>query len=315
MGEMSDWLNCECPTCGKKFHLKPSAIKRFKRHFCSKECFRIAKADDMSGENNHQYGLKGKKNASWKSDKRISRYGYRQVRCIDHPFRDKEDFVFEHRLVAEKYLLNDENSVMVDGKRYLSPDYVVHHKNFNRLDNNIWNLQVMEKSEHQRLHMRLNAVDRNREDGRFMKSEYGFRVKRVTETAVLPKRATLGSGGFDLCVDSDVPVKIKPHETVVMKTGLAFALPEGYVAEIFARSGISTKRGLRPSTCVSIIDWDYRGEVSLPIYNDSSEEQIIQPYERVAQAIFVKCVTPELILVDRLDETERGTNGFGSSGI
>ena len=77
---------------------------------------------------------------------------------------------------------------------------------------------------------------------------------------------------------------------------------------------MSTKEGIRPATCVSVIDSDYRGTVGLPLHNDSNEERVIKPHERVAQIVFQKALVVELELVDELDTTERGNNGFGSSG-
>lgn len=112
----------------------------------------------MSGDQNHQFGLKGSLNATWKSDERISYYGYRLIRKLDHPFKNSDDMVFEHRLVAEQYLLNESNSVDIDGKSYLSPEYDVHHIDFDRLHNTPDNLLVLTKSEHMKWHsdMRCN---------------------------------------------------------------------------------------------------------------------------------------------------------------
>lgn len=310
-----EYLNCECPICHKKFHLKPSQIKKTKNNYCSRECHREAKKIYMAGSKNHQYGKKGHRNASWKSDVKESRYGYVQIRVLDHPFRDGDDFVFEHRLVAEKYLLNDENSLIINGKRYLSPKYVVHHIDFDRKNNSVDNLMVMTKKDHQRLHCSLNQAKRNERSGRFEKDNDNIlHARKTTETAKLPTRATDGSAGYDLYVDSDKEITIKAHETVMCTTGLAFSIPRGYVGLIFGRSGKATKEGVRPATCVSVIDSDYRGNVGLPMHNDSDEDRIIKPYERVAQMIITKYETPELVLVDKLDETERGDNGFGSTG-
>ena len=167
------YLNCECPICKKLFHLKPYQIKKYKHNYCSKECFNESKKETMKGENNHQYGLKGKLNASWKSDEKISHYGYKQIRVLDHPFRNNEDFVMEHRLVAEKYLLNDENSIEVNGKKYLKPEYVVHHKDFNKLNNDVNNLEVMTLAEHTSLYAKtrnIKGVNKYDINGNFIKS-------------------------------------------------------------------------------------------------------------------------------------------------
>ena len=163
------YLNCTCPVCGKRFHLKPSRIKICKNNYCSKACHNKAKEEYCKGKNNHQYGLKGKLNASWKRDKKVSRYGYIQIRCPDHPYKDGYDFVFEHRLVAEKYLLNDDNSVLRNGKRYLNPEYIVHHINHNRQDNRVENLAVMTKSEHSRMHSKENPMPKDAKTGRFVR--------------------------------------------------------------------------------------------------------------------------------------------------
>lgn len=141
-----------------------------------------------------------------------------------------------------------------------------------------------------------------------------MKVKKLTETAVVPQIATEGSAGFDLCVDKAEDTMIFPGQTIKFPTGLAFAIPQGYAGLIFARSGTAVKRGLRPSTCVSVIDSDYRGEVGLPVYNDSDKSQTIHPYERVAQMVIVPVFTPEIEIVDELDNTERGSAGFGSTG-
>lgn len=309
-----EWYNIQCPICGKRFHLKPSSVKRFKRHYCSKECHRKAKQEYMAGEKNHQYGLKGMKNSSWRSDRKLSRYGYIQVRKLDHPFRDKAGFVFEHRLAAEQYLLNDANSVVIDGVRYLDPKMEVHHKNFDRTDNSPQNLMVLTHQDHQKIHAELNPNKRD-DKGHFVKEKkIEIKVKRVTKTAILPERKSIGAAGFDLCVDSNREITIAPHETVLLKSGIAFSIPNGYFGAIYARSGISTRMGLRPATCVSVIDSDYRGEVGLPIHNDTNVPQTIHPHERICQVIFEKAIHCDLELVDSLDETERGNNGFGSTG-
>lgn len=308
-----NWNNCTCDVCGKSFHRKPSQILTRKRHYCSQACHYIGKREYMRGENNHQYGLKGAMNASWKSDEKESRYGYKQLYCPEHPFRDGANCVFEHRLVAEEYLLTDENSVEINGKKYLKPEYVVHHKDFDRKNNAPENLQVMTFAEHQSFHAKLNPRERDA-SGRFVPEQESIKVKRVTATAIIPERKTIGAAGFDLYADIDAPVIVRPHTTVMIYSGIAFSIPDGYFGAIYARSGLSVKSGLRPATCVSVIDSDYRGNVGLPMHNDTDTERVINPNERVAQIVFQKALTPKLEVVAELDNTERGDNGFGSSG-
>lgn len=159
-------LNCTCPVCIKKFHLKPSHITG--NNCCSKECKAKLDSIKMTGEGNHQYGIKGKNNSSWKSDVRISTYGYRMIRVLDHPFRNSSDFVFEHRLVAEQYLLTDETSIEINGKRYLKPELEVHHIDQNKLNNDPSNLLILTKSEHIALHNKLSPTKKDPTTGRFI---------------------------------------------------------------------------------------------------------------------------------------------------
>ena len=158
-----DKLNITCPVCGSRFHLKKSAIAKAQNHYCSKACHYAAKKQYMRGEKNHQYGLRGQQNASWQGGRKLSHYGYWLVQCIGHPFAvGRSGYVLEHRLVAEKYLLTPENSVEIGGKRYLSPDYIVHHKNKNRLDNRVENLVVMTEEQHRAIHSREPEQKRER---------------------------------------------------------------------------------------------------------------------------------------------------------
>lgn len=309
------WWNAKCPICGKRFHLKPSKLAKDKNHYCSRDCHKEAKKAYMAGEGNHQYGLKGEKNASWKGGKKYTNYGYYMICVPGHPFGEgRTNYVFEHRLVAEKYLLTEENSVEINGKRYLKPEYDVHHIDFDRTNNDVSNLVVMKKSDHRRLHSKLNKRERSAENGQFVKQKGTVLFKKVTETAKIPERATAGSAGYDMYAEIQEPLTIPPGKSVMIRSGIAMSAPRRCAGFIFARSGLSTKQGLRPSTCVSVIDTDYRGEIGLPIYNDSDEEQTIMPHERIAQLVFIPVLKPTIEIVKSLDETDRGTQGFGSSG-
>lgn len=141
-----------------------------------------------------------------------------------------------------------------------------------------------------------------------------LRVKRVSPTAILPKQQTAGAAGIDLCADPPEDVVINPHETVMISSGLAFEIPAGYFGAIYARSGLSTKRGLRPANCVGVIDSDYRGPVGLPLHNDTDEVRVVQPGDRVAQMVIQEAFGVILEEVEELSETERGSGGFGSTG-
>lgn len=140
-------------------------------------------------------------------------------------------------------------------------------------------------------------------------------IKRLSETAVLPARATGGSAGYDLCADIQSPVTILPGETQRLGSGIAIALPDpGYVALVFSRSGMGHKHGLVLANSVGVIDSDYRGELIIGLRNHGEVPYTVQPGERIAQLVILPVFTPELCEVESLDETERGTGGFGSTG-
>lgn len=138
--------------------------------------------------------------------------------------------------------------------------------------------------------------------------------KKLTKTAKEPTRGSEYSAGFDLYADIEEDIVIRPHETIKVGTGLAFELPENTFGAIFARSGIATKQGLRPSNCVGVCDADYRGEYIVALHNDTSIPQIIKPQERIAQMVLLPYISMEFNEVEMLSETVRGDGGFGSSG-
>ena len=137
--------------------------------------------------------------------------------------------------------------------------------------------------------------------------------KKLTETAIKPTRGTGYSAGLDLYADNNEPVTIQPHCKEKLQTGISMELPDGFFGGVFPRSGISTKRGLRLCNCVGVIDSDYRGNIGVSLYNDSNEPQTVEPHERVAQLIIQPYATVTLI-EGKLTDSERGTNGFGSTG-
>ena len=141
-----------------------------------------------------------------------------------------------------------------------------------------------------------------------------IKFKRLNNLAKIPTRGSENSAGYDLYAATDYDVNIPPHATVKIGTGLAMATPHGYFGAIFARSGIASKRGLRPSNCVGVCDEDYTGEYVVAIHNDSPTIKTIQAGERIAQLILLPYQELEFIEVDELAETDRGSGGFASTG-
>ena len=140
-------------------------------------------------------------------------------------------------------------------------------------------------------------------------------IKKLHEDSIIPTRGTNESAGYDLYayLDSD-KIEIKPGETKMVNIGISLEIPSGYFAGIFARSGIASKRNLRPANCTGVIDSDYRGEIKVPIYNDSSMVQVIENKERVAQMIILPYLSVTFNEVDNLSESNRSDSGFGSTG-
>lgn len=144
-----DQVKLICAICGKDIYRKKSYVDNMvhpENATCSRACCAQLRKTIYKGEGNRQYGLTGSKNASWKSD---SRYEYddnkyKLIRVEDHPFRSQANFVPEHRLIAEKYLLNENNSIEINGKLYLKPECVVHHIDLNKKNNDVNNLYVFE---------------------------------------------------------------------------------------------------------------------------------------------------------------------------
>ena len=164
-----------------------------------------------------------------------------------------------------------------------------------------------------------------------------IKAKRLSDTAKLPtygsEKAACADIYCDLRVDKCIElnpdadfkhmevntdhfeqVYVSPHETVKIPTGWAFQPPEGYAGFIYARSGLATKSGLRPSNCVGVCDEDSSGAYIVAVHNDTAEYQFIHAGHRIAQLEFRPDKQAEFELVDELDKTERGLAGFGSSG-
>lgn len=141
-----------------------------------------------------------------------------------------------------------------------------------------------------------------------------IKMLKVNTAAMIPERKTAGSAGYDLCACLAKDFTIQPGDLVVIPTGLAVEIPEGYAGMIYTRSGLGVKHGVHVSNGVGVIDSDYRGEMHVGLCNSSRVPYTVTPGERIAQLIIMPVVTPEIEEVAKLSETVRGEAGFGSTG-
>lgn len=146
-------------------------------------------------------------------------------------------------------------------------------------------------------------------------SQHWIKVKKLKPEAKLPELGTPGAAGADLCACIDAEFHVIQSGCVSkIPTGIAVEIPPGFFGAVFARSGIATKRGLRPANCVGVIDSDYRGEVIVALRNDTKFDAQIANGERIAQLVVMPCVSPIFVEAEELGDTERGSGGFGSTG-
>ena len=131
-----------------------------------------------------------------------------------------------------------------------------------------------------------------------------------------PEYATAGSAGMDLSACIPEEIIIKPGEIVKVNTGIAIQIPHsGIGGFVFPRSGLASRHGISLANCVGVIDSDYTGELICPVINHSSSEYTIKPGDRIAQIVFMPVLNVKLQEADKLEATERGSGGFGSTGI
>jgi dUTP pyrophosphatase len=149
-----------------------------------------------------------------------------------------------------------------------------------------------------------------------------LQVKKLVENAIIPTRGSAKASGLDLYALEDV--QIKSQETKLIKTGIAFGIPDGYEIQVRPRSGLSLKTSLRVANSPGTVDADYTGECAVimtnthvPVFTGNiveKETQFIKRGDRIAQAVLVPVVIPELEEVTELGDTARGAGGFGSTG-
>ncbi len=141
-----------------------------------------------------------------------------------------------------------------------------------------------------------------------------IRVKLLREGAKLPAYGSSEAAGADLHACLEAPVTIAPGETVFIPTGIALEVPKGCAGLVYARSGMACKRGLAPANKVGVIDSDYRGEVTVVLYNHGTMPQTVENGERIAQFVITPVLQPDYQVVQDLSDTARNTGGFGSTG-
>lgn len=145
------------------------------------------------------------------------------------------------------------------------------------------------------------------------------KVKKLSEKVgslfPLPFYASPGAAGMDICACLDEPLAVRPLERVQVPTGIAVKIPPGVVGLLFPRSGNAWRLGMTLSNAVGVIDSDYTGEIRVLLTNlDPDRPFLIEPGQRIAQLVFVPVFRAELETVEELEETDRGSGGFGSTG-
>ena len=142
-------------------------------------------------------------------------------------------------------------------------------------------------------------------------------IKKTNENAKTPTYGSEFAAGADLYAvvhNEEKKIEILPGETAFVDTGVVMEIPNGYVGLIYARSGLSCKQGLAPANKVGVIDSDYRGNIMVALYNQSSETRIVSEGDRIAQIIIQPVEQFGFNVKENLSDTERGEGGFGSTG-
>ncbi|MCR4649968.1 MAG: dUTP diphosphatase [Lachnospiraceae bacterium] len=142
------------------------------------------------------------------------------------------------------------------------------------------------------------------------------RIKKLSEKAIIPTYGTDYAAGADLYACLENTVSVENGKTEMIGTGVALEIPEGYVGLVYARSGLSCKKGLAPANKVGVIDSDYRGEIKVALHNHniSGDAIPVENGERIAQIVIAPYIKADFELTENLDETDRGEKGFGSTG-
>lgn len=319
--------NTICTNCGKEFHMKQSQKNRSNRncgYFCCKECLYEYKKTWFLGCNNHQFGLKGDKNSSFKGQE-ITERNHNNidilVYCPEHPYSDLCGRVKKHRLIVEQYadLFDSKYFDLINGVKYLKKSTDVHHKNFDHNDNRIENLEPLTKGEHISKHNAQKEIVRDKK-GRIVgiidHTPRFIKIKKLYDDINIPQKQHLCDAAFDIFTPKDTELH-KGRNLIPL--GFAIELPSGYAALIRSRSGFSLK-GMESSSgerfdadvITGLVDENYRGEVGVIIY--SKDDFTISKGTRIGQILPYKVPKIEFVEVEELSDSERGTGGYGSTG-
>lgn len=141
------------------------------------------------------------------------------------------------------------------------------------------------------------------------------KIKYLHKQISPPEYATQGSAGMDLAASLPGPLTVKAGARALVPTGIALQIPEGYGGFVFPRSGLAFKKGITMCNSVGVIDSDYTGEIQVAVHNISGSDYTINPGDRIAQLVFLPVARAVLQETEELEETQRGSGGFGSTGI
>ena len=140
-------------------------------------------------------------------------------------------------------------------------------------------------------------------------------IVKAVATGELPEYETKGAAGMDLKARIEAPLLLKPGKRALVPTGIYLELPEGYEAQVRARSGLAAKHGIGLVNGVGTIDSDYRGEIKICLINHGDDTFTVNDGDRVAQLVFAGYARAKLVITDELEKTERGDGGFGHTGL
>ncbi len=141
------------------------------------------------------------------------------------------------------------------------------------------------------------------------------KIRIISKSGNIPRYETPGSAGFDLPAFLDEPVTLAPGQRMLVPTGIYMELPEGFEAQVRARSGLAVKHGIGLVNGIGTVDSDYRGELRVPLINWGQEPFTIESGDRIAQVVIARYMRAELEPTDSLSDTQRGEGGFGHTGV